>query len=57
MATLLEQVEVDAGQHSGALGRNPWVLAARHITTISRNRPSAASAMRLRRCTRTSWRT
>src|ERR1700745_1913870 len=29
MATLLEQVEVDAGQQSGAVGRTPWALAAR----------------------------
>ena len=40
MATLLEQVEVDAGQQSGAVGRNPWALAARRLR---RNRIALAA--------------
>jgi len=31
MATLLEQVEVGAGQQSGVVGRNPWALAGRRL--------------------------
>jgi peptide/nickel transport system permease protein len=31
MATLLEQVDVSAGQQSGVVGRNPWALAARRL--------------------------
>jgi peptide/nickel transport system permease protein len=40
MATLLEQVEVDAGQQSGMVGRNPWALAARRLR---RNRIALAA--------------
>jgi peptide/nickel transport system permease protein len=40
MATLLEQVEVDAGQQSGTVGRNPWALAARRLR---RNRIALAA--------------
>src|ERR1700751_1997594 len=40
MATLLEQVEVDAGQQSGVVGRNPWALAARRLR---RNRIALAA--------------
>src|SRR6201995_3328805 len=43
MATLLEQVEVDAGQQSGVVGRNPWALAVRRLR---RNR-IALAALRL----------
>jgi peptide/nickel transport system permease protein len=38
MATLLEQV--DAGQQSGVVGRNPWALAARRLR---RNRIALAA--------------
>src|SRR6202008_1872793 len=37
---LLEQVEVDAGQQSGVVGRNPWALAARRLR---RNRIALAA--------------
>ena len=40
MATLLEQVEVGAGQPSGVVGRNPWALAARRLR---RNRIALAA--------------
>src|SRR6516165_8109403 len=40
MATLLEQVEVDAGQQSGVVGRNPWALAGRRLR---RNRIALAA--------------
>jgi peptide/nickel transport system permease protein len=40
MATLLEQVEVGAGQQSGVVGRNPWALAGRRLW---RNRVAMAA--------------
>jgi peptide/nickel transport system permease protein len=40
MATLLEQVEVDRGSQAAAVGRNPWVLAARRLR---RNRLALAA--------------